>query len=196
MNPDTVRDTALYAGLDVRLGYAVFPTALGPCGIVWDHSGDVVGSALPQGSAEAVREAILRWHPNAVETMPPDTVGQAVAAVSLLLERGEGDLSRVRLSMSAVPAFDRRVYEVVRCIPPGQVLTYGQVAARVGSPGSAQAVGQALGRNPFPPIVPCHRVVAAGRKTGGFSARGGTRTKLRMLGTEGVHLEQPTLFDV
>jgi methylated-DNA-[protein]-cysteine S-methyltransferase len=102
----------------------------------------------------------------------------------------------VRLDMAALTAFDRRVYEVVRTIPPGQTLSYGDVAARLGAPGAAQAVGQALGRNPFPPIVPCHRVLAANRRTGGFSARGGTRTKLRMLAVEGVELEQPALFDL
>jgi methylated-DNA-[protein]-cysteine S-methyltransferase len=178
------------------LGYAVFPTALGSCGIVWDASGAVVGSTLPDGGADQVRRAVRRWYPGAVEAEPPAPVADAAAAVGQLLDRGHADLSGVTLSMAAVPDFDRRVYEVVRDIPPGQTLTYGDVAARLGAPGSAQAVGQALGRNPFPPIVPCHRVVAAGRKIGGFSARGGPRTKLRMLATEGVHLEQPTLFDL
>lgn len=181
---------------DVVQGYAVYPTALGECAIVWDATGAVVGSTLPQGGAEAVRSVVRRWYPAAVEAQPPAVVAAAAAAVGHLLERGDGDLTGVLLSMAAVADFDRRVYQVVRDIPPGQTLTYGQVATLLGAPGSAQAVGQALGRNPFPPIVPCHRVVAAGRKVGGFSARGGPQTKLRLLALEGVHLEQPTLFDL
>jgi len=87
-----------------------------------------------------------------------------------------------------VPEFHRRVYEVARTIPPGATLSYGEIAARLGDPGSARAVGQALGRNPFPIVVPCHRVLAAGGRTGGFSARGGAKTKLTLLAIEGAQL--------
>ncbi|MCF4121377.1 methylated-DNA--[protein]-cysteine S-methyltransferase [Antribacter sp. KLBMP9083] len=179
-----------------KLAYMVFPTAIGHCALVWDESGAVVGSTLPLGGAQQVRQAVLRWYPGVVEADPPTSVADAAAQVRSLLDDGTGDLADVPLDMDGVPGFDRRVYEVVRGIPPGQTLTYGEVATRLGAPGAAQAVGQALGRNPFPPIVPCHRVLAAGRKVGGFSARGGPRTKLRMLETEGVYLEQPTLFDL
>ena len=86
--------------------------------------------------------------------------------------------------MEGVPAFDRRVYEVARSIPPGATLSYGEIAARLGEPDAARDVGQALGRNPFSIVVPCHRVLAAGGKLGGFSARGGRRTKLRLLSIE------------
>ncbi len=96
--------------------------------------------------------------------------------------------------MTGVPDFHRRVYDIVRCIPPGQTLTYGDIARRLGLPGSAQAVGRAMGRNPFAPIVPCHRVLAAGGKDGGFSAHGGVGTKRRMLVIEGVLAEETTLF--
>lgn len=181
---------------DGGLAWVVFPTSIGHCALVWDERGTVVGSTLPQGGAEQVRRAVSRWYPGAAAAEPPAPVARVVAAVRALLDSGTGDLADVPLEMGAVPEFDRRVYEVVRGIPPGQTLTYGEVAARLGAPGAAQAVGQALGRNPFPPIVPCHRVLAAGRKVGGFSARGGPRTKLRMLAAEGVHLEQPTLFDL
>ncbi|WP_125776485.1 methylated-DNA--[protein]-cysteine S-methyltransferase [Antribacter gilvus] len=178
------------------LAYVVFPTVIGPCALVWDETGAVVGSTLPQGGEGQVRQAVRRWYPGAVEAPPPAPIADAAAQVAELLAQGTGDVAAVRLDMSAVPDFDRRVYEVVLAIPPGETLTYGEVAARLGAPGAAQAVGQALGRNPFPPIVPCHRVLAAGKKIGGFSARGGARTKLRMLETEGVYLEQPTLFDL
>ena len=101
------------------------------------------------------------------------------------LLRGEAsDLSTVALDMTRVPEFHRRVYEVARAIAPGTTLSYGDIAARLGAPGEARAVGHALGRNPFAIVVPCHRVVAAGGKVGGFSANGGVATKLRLLSIE------------
>ena len=103
--------------------------------------------------------------------------------------RGDAvDLTFVSLDMDGLPEFHQRVYDVARTIPPGVTLTYGEVAKRLGDPGSARAVGQALGRNPIPVIVPCHRVLAAGGKTGGFSAPGGSATKLNLLALEGAHL--------
>ncbi|WP_460708916.1 methylated-DNA--[protein]-cysteine S-methyltransferase [Myceligenerans halotolerans] len=190
------------AGPEVEqpLAFVVFPTGVGDCAIVWRVGGAVVGSTLPQGGADQVRCAVRRWYPGAVESEPTADVAEAVERVTRLLDHGgEGDATPtadIELDMGAVPEFDRRVYEVVRRIPPGETLTYGEVAALLGAPGSAQAVGQALGRNPFPPIVPCHRVLAAGGKIGGFSARGGARTKLRMLVREGALMEQPTLFEL
>lgn len=178
-----------------RLEFAVIPTAIGECALVWNEGAEIVGSALPHGGADQVRAVVRGWYPDAVEASPAP-VAPAVAALTRLLDDGVGDLVEIPLDLSAVPDFDRRVYEVVRAIPPGETRTYGEVATELGSPGAAQAVGQAMGRNPFPPIVPCHRVLAAGRRIGGFSARGGPRTKLRMLETEGVHLEQLTLFDL
>ncbi|MFC7878341.1 methylated-DNA--[protein]-cysteine S-methyltransferase [Isoptericola sp. NPDC057391] len=178
------------------LAFCVFPTAIGHCALVWRAPGVVVGSALPQGSARDTRDAVTAWYPGAREAVPDGSVAAAAAGVAVLLETGAGDLSGIDLDLAVVPEFDRRVYEVVRTISAGDTLTYGEVAARLGAPGAAQAVGQALGRNQFPPIVPCHRVLAAGRQVGGFSARGGRHTKLRMLEAEGVHLEHPTLFDV
>ena len=111
-----------------------------------------------------------------------------------LLGGARPDLTSVPLDLSGVPEFHRRAYEVARTIPPGRTLTYGDIAHRLGQPGSAQAVGQAMGHNPFPIIVPCHRVLAAGGKDGGFSARGGVGTKRRMLVIEGALADEPTLF--
>src|SRR5207247_4929923 len=96
------------------------------------------------------------------------------------------DLSAVALDMERVSPFHRRVYQVARTIPPGATLSYGDIAAHLGARGLARAVGQALGRNPFAIVVPCHRVLAAGGKAGGFSANGGIATKLRLLGIEGA----------
>jgi methylated-DNA-[protein]-cysteine S-methyltransferase len=104
------------------------------------------------------------------------------------------DLSGIRLDMSGVPSFHRNVYEVARTIAPGATMSYGEIATQLGEPGAARAVGQALGQNPFPIIVPCHRVLAAGGKTGGFSAHGGVATKLRLLSIEAAHAADPGLF--
>ncbi len=99
------------------------------------------------------------------------------------------DLTPVALDMEGVPPFYRRVYDIARTIPPGRTLTYGDVAIKLGDPTNARAVGQALGRNPFPIVVPCHRVLAAHGSIGGFSASGGAATKRRMLMIEGALLE-------
>jgi methylated-DNA-[protein]-cysteine S-methyltransferase len=94
----------------------------------------------------------------------------------------------VQVDVSGVPAFHRAVYAAARGLGVGQTCTYGELAARLGVPGAARAVGQALARNPLPLVVPCHRVLAAGGRPGGFSAPGGLATKVRLLGAEGVVL--------
>jgi O-6-methylguanine DNA methyltransferase len=96
----------------------------------------------------------------------------------------------VVLDMERVPV-SRRVYEIARAVPAGATLSYGEIAARLGGRDLARDVGQALGRNPFPLIVPCHRVLAAGGKAGGFSANGGVTTKLRLLSIEGLARRYP-----
>ncbi|NYI89797.1 methylated-DNA-[protein]-cysteine S-methyltransferase [Amycolatopsis endophytica] len=177
-------------------GFAVFGTAIGHCGIVWDEH-VVIGSQLPEGDEGRTRARVRRSFPDAVEQTPPEWVRRYVDGVQALL-RGEGapELPELPLDLSRVPPFYARVYEVARAIPVGETMTYGEIAQRLGDPGSARAVGQAMGSNPFAPIVPCHRVIAAGGGKGGFSAHGGTRTKVRILEIEGVHLEEPTLFDL
>ena len=121
---------------------------------------------------------------------------RAVEGIVALLGGEPSDLSAVALDMEDVPRFHQRVYELARTIPAGATLSYGDIAARLGAPGSARAVGQALGRNPFAIVVPCHRVLAAGGKLGGFSANGGVATKLRLLSIEGARTtDQLPLFD-
>jgi methylated-DNA-[protein]-cysteine S-methyltransferase len=166
-------------------GFFLFDTPIGTCGIAWGDRG-VVGVQLPEGSAAAARARLRRGFPDAQESPPPPEVQRALDAIIALLGGEPRDLSFVELDMRQVPPFHRRVYEVARTIPPGATLAYGEVAARLGEPGAARDVGSALGRNPFPIVVPCHRVVAAGGKLGGFSARGGVKTKLRLLSIEGV----------
>ena len=174
-------------------GLALFETAVGRCGVVW-RAGRLAGVHLP-GSGDAAA-SLRRRFPDAEEAAPPPVVAGAVRAIAALLEGEPRDLSDVPLDVGAIPEFERRVYEAARTIPPGSVLTYGEVAARIGEPGAAQAVGRALGRNPFPIVVPCHRVVAADGKLGGFSAPGGRSTKLRLLAIERARRSgEPDLFD-
>ncbi len=115
---------------------------------------------------------------------PPPEIQLAIERIYTLLQGQSSDLSGIRLDMERVPVFERRVYEVARTIAPGETLTYGQIAGRLGEPRLAREVGQALAHNPFPIIVPCHRVLAAGGKLGGFSASGGVATKQRLLSIE------------
>ena len=164
-------------------GFTLFDTAIGRCGVAWSDQG-LVGAQLPEASEAQTRERMLQRFPAAAETAPPHKVQLAIDNIVALLQGEPSDLSVIELDMEDVAPFHRRVYEVARAIPPGKTLAYGAVAARAGAPGAARAVGQALGRNPFPIIVPCHRVVAAGGKIGGFSAHGGTATKRRMLAIE------------
>ncbi len=175
-------------------GFTLFDTAIGRCGIAWNHRG-VAGVHLPGGSDGKTRERILRRFPGAEETAPPPAIRQAIDGITALLAGEPRDLSSVALDMDGVQELHRRVYEIARTIPPGETLTYGEIARRLGDPLQARAVGQALAQNPFAIVVPCHRVLASGGRTGGFSAPGGTDTKLRILEIEGARARAiPTLF--
>jgi methylated-DNA-[protein]-cysteine S-methyltransferase len=167
--------------------FALFDTAIGRCGIAWGERG-IAGVQLPEAGEGETRARMLHRFPAAGEASPPPEVGQAVERIVALLRGDATDLSGIPLDMDSVPEFHRRVYEAARSIPPGKTLSYGDIARRLGAPGAARAVGQALGRNPFPIVVPCHRVLAAGGKIGGFSAQGGIVTKRRMLAIEGARL--------
>jgi methylated-DNA-[protein]-cysteine S-methyltransferase len=165
--------------------FSLFDTAIGQCGIAWNDRG-VVGVQLPEASEGGTRMRMLQRFPAAGEAAPPPEIRRALDSIVALLEGEAADLSAIALDMAEVPPFHRRVYERARRIPPGATLSYGEIAAGIGSPGAARAVGQALGQNPFPIVVPCHRVLAAGGKIGGFSAHGGVATKRRMLAIEGA----------
>jgi methylated-DNA-[protein]-cysteine S-methyltransferase len=176
-------------------GFALFDTDIGPCGIAWGARG-VTGVQLPEASEARTRARLVRRYPQAREAPPPADVRRVIDGIVALLRGEARDLSAAALDMDAVPEFDRRVYEVARDIAPGATLSYGEIAARLGERALARDVGQALGRNPFPLIVPCHRVLAAGGKAGGFSANGGVTTKLRLLTIERARTsDAPTLFD-
>jgi methylated-DNA-[protein]-cysteine S-methyltransferase len=168
--------------LQVRV--TLFETPIGRCGLAWGLRG-IVGVQLPE-PAGADRARLLRRFPDAVEGVPPPPIAEAIARIVTHLEGESSDLDSIALDMSGVQEFDRRVYEIARAIPRGVTKSYGEVATELGDPGAARAVGQALGRNPFPIIVPCHRVLAAAGRPGGFSAHGGVATKLRLLAIEGA----------
>jgi methylated-DNA-[protein]-cysteine S-methyltransferase len=176
-------------------GLCVFPTAIGGCAVVWGNTA-LRGVQLPEADDLRTLARLRRRFPDVQEQAPPEWVRAAIARVQAVLTGHKDDLADVPLDLSGVPEFNRRVYEAARTIPPGFTRTYGEVARELGQPGAARAVGQALGHNPFAPIVPCHRVLAARSAGGGFSAEGGVATKLRMLQIENARIgSEPGLFD-
>jgi len=177
------------------VNYTLFDTAIGTCGIVWGEHG-LKGVHLPDANPARTRASVARRFPGAAPAEPPADVQQAIDGIVALLRGEKRDLREIVLDFDGVPVFSRRVYELARTIGPGATLTYGDIALRLGSPGTARAVGQALGQNPWPIVVPCHRVLAADGRMGGFSAPGGVATKRRMLTIEGVEgvQEEPSLF--
>jgi methylated-DNA-[protein]-cysteine S-methyltransferase len=166
-------------------GFTLFDTAIGRCGIAWGDDG-VVGTQLPEPQPAATRARMLRRFPGSGPEAPPTDVQRVIDDIVALLRGVARDFANARLDLRDVPGFDRAVYMAARAIAPGETITYGELAAHIGDPDAARAVGQALGRNPFPIVIPCHRVLAAGGKTGGFSASGGAVTKLRLLAIEGA----------
>jgi methylated-DNA-[protein]-cysteine S-methyltransferase len=164
-------------------GFTIFKTALGPCGVAWGERG-LIGVQLPEVTLAETRRRMRHRFPDAPETPPPPDVQQAIDVIQSLLRGESADLSDIALDMGRVSPFQRRVYQAARTIAAGETASYGEVARLLGKPTATRAVGQALSRNPFPIVVPCHRVLAAGGRTGGFSANGGATTKLRMLAAE------------
>jgi methylated-DNA-[protein]-cysteine S-methyltransferase len=175
--------------------YALFDTPIGICGIEWGARG-INGVQLPMGSEEKTRTRIRQRRGDITEAEPIADVKVAIDRIVSLLAGKADDLADIALDLDGVPEFNRGVYDIARKIPPGQTLTYGDIARRLGGVELSRDVGQALGHNPCPIVVPCHRVLAAGNKPGGFSARGGVDTKLKMLKIEGAAVNYtPSLFD-
>lgn len=178
--------TTTTAATTVEPGFALFETAIGTCALAWGPRG-LIGVQLPEDNGEAATRARMRRRfPELTKARPPESAQRAIVAIQALLQGAPDDLSGIELDMSHVSEFHQRIYAIARRIPPGQTRTYGEIAAELGDKGLSRAVGQAMGHNPFAPVVPCHRVLAAGNKPGGFSAGGGALTKLRMLDIEGA----------
>ncbi|MBS7807840.1 methylated-DNA--[protein]-cysteine S-methyltransferase [Variovorax sp. PCZ-1] len=180
--------------------FSLFDTSMGFCGIAWGWKGILCVQLPETNGVEKTRARLMRLFPQSNEAPPPVHVHEAIVRITALLSGQHDNLQDIALDMSGVPAFHQKVYRITRAIPPGQTLTYGQIASQLGEPGAARAVGQALGRNPFAPVVPCHRVLAAGKHFGGFSASGGVASKIRLLQIEGAQcvagaVAQQNLFD-
>ena len=175
--------------------FALFDTKIGLCAIAWGPRG-INGTQLPMGGEQKIRTRIGQRHTDATEAEPTAEVREAIDRIVKLLAGEPDDLTDIELDLDGVPEFNRGVYEIARAIPPGKTITYGDIAKQLGGVQLSRDVGQALGRNPCPIVVPCHRVLAAGNKPGGFSANGGVVTKLKMLEIEGALVNHtPSLFD-
>jgi len=171
--------------------YLIFETASGFCGIAWNNVG-ITRFQLPTRSAAAAERILLRRVPGAEPGVPISEVAEAVAAVKRYFEGEETDFSGFKLDLGVQDPFFKRIYAAARRVGWGQTTTYGTLANELGAgPEAARDVGQAMAKNPVALIIPCHRVLAAGGKIGGFSAPGGSAAKIRMLELEGVHVEPP-----
>lgn len=168
-----------------RSSYAFFETPLGLCAIVWDARG-ITGTQLPESGRGAATRRLRRRFPDTHQGPPPPAIEAAMARIGAMLGGAKDDFNDLALDWRTVSAFERAVYHAAQAIPAGETITYGEMARRLGDPGRAQAVGQALGRNPWPIVVPCHRITGADGRMGGFSAPGGTATKLKLLEIEGA----------
>jgi methylated-DNA-[protein]-cysteine S-methyltransferase len=177
-------------------GYTIFDTAIGRCGIAWGALG-VVGVQLPETRELETRKRLFQFYPDAREMRPHEEIETAIDGIAAILHGGDFDLSGVALDMTGIPVFNQRVYQFARTIPRGETRTYEEVAGHLRASGAVYSVAQAISRNPFMIIVPCHRVLEAGNYTDRISPHGGVISKRRLLSIEGAHATaSKTLFDV
>lgn len=170
--------------------YTIFRTAAGFCGIAWSAEG-ITRFQLPTDTPEETEQLLLRRLSGAVPTLPDRAVAELIARVQLYFAGERCDFADVALDLAGQEPFFVDVYQALRRVSWGETTTYGALASAVGAgPEAARDVGQAMARNPVALIIPCHRVLAAGGKPGGFSAPGGQAAKLRMLELEGIRLPQ------
>ena len=183
-------------GVMAGRGYTIFDTMIGRCGIAWGDSG-VIGVQLPEAREIETRRRLFRLYPEAHELRAPLHVELAIEGIAALLRGEAADLSEVMLDMTGIPAFNARVYEYTRTIPRGETRSYGEVASGLRASGAVHSVTQAIARNPFMIVVPCHRVLEAGSYADKISPNGGTISKRRLLSIEGANMTfSKTLFDV
>jgi methylated-DNA-[protein]-cysteine S-methyltransferase len=170
--------------------YCLFETPLGSCAIAWSEgensSAAVTFLQLPEATTKRTEARIARHAGTCAASAPPRQIAAVIQRVSRHLQGDVQDFRDVAVDLDGAGPFARQVYEAARLIPAGQTTTYGELARAVSRPAAARAVGQALGRNPVALIIPCHRVLAAGGRPGGFSAHGGLTTKARLLALEGI----------
>ncbi|GAA5539903.1 MULTISPECIES: methylated-DNA--[protein]-cysteine S-methyltransferase [Brucella/Ochrobactrum group] len=178
-------------------GITIFETPIGPCGIAW-RGAKVIGVEIGDTDEKETRyrlgERVGEQFSDAQADVPA-FVTQAIEKVRALLDGGSPDFSQTPLAFESLPDLNRQVYEIILELKAGETTTYGAIARRLGDVSLSQAVGYALGKNPFPIIVPCHRVLGSNGKVGGFSAAGGTATKLKLLNIERAKISsEPDLF--
>ena len=172
----------------------LFDTAIGRCGIAWGETG-ILAVSFPEANDAATLQRLRRRVPEAEQAWEaPEEIAAAISGIRALAEGKPAGFEDARLDMAGVGDFEKSVYALARGIAPGETRTYGEIARALGDVALSRQVGQALGNNPFPIIVPCHRVVGAGGTMTGFSAPGGTETKRRLLKIEGAI--GPDLFDL
>ncbi len=169
-------------------GYALFDTALGTCAVAWRGS-KLARVQLPEASARRSRSCVQQALPSASERKPPPAVGKVIRQLTRHLAGKPATYDSAQLDLDGITPFARKIYQALRNVPAGETVSYGQLALRAGSPKAARAVGRAMATNPFPVVVPCHRVLASAGKAGGFSSYGGLATKKKLLAIEGVALE-------
>ena len=171
--------------------YCVFKSAIGTCGLAWSEAG-LTRFQLPEASPEATERRLRGGTDGPTQQPPPPpAIARAISDLQRYFAGEKVDFTCIDVDLTGVPPFYVRVYAIARGIGWGETATYGELAARAGSPGAARGVGQALSRNPVAVIIPCHRILASGNKVGGFSAFGGTVSKERLLALEDVRLGAP-----
>ena len=179
----------------VGYAYTVFDTAVGPCAMAWGDDG-VAGVQLANVREIETRRRILWQFPEARERPPPANIVDVIDGIGLVLRGQFADFSDILLDFNGLAPFDCRVYDAVRAIPRGETRTRAGIAATLGSSSATHAVGHALALNPFPLLVPCHRVLAAPGRIDGIPTNGGAVTRARLLSLEGaLASRRPTLFD-
>jgi methylated-DNA-[protein]-cysteine S-methyltransferase len=177
-------------------GFTIFDTAVGRCGIAWGGLG-ILGVQLPEARELETRRRMYRVYPEAREQRPPLNTEIAIEGIVALLRGGDADMSEVALDCTGIPYFSQRVYQFTRSIPRGETRTYDEVAGAMRVQGAVYSVAQAIGRNPFMIIVPCHRVLESGNYADKMAPNGGVISKRRLLTIEGAHpTVSKTLFEV
>jgi methylated-DNA-[protein]-cysteine S-methyltransferase len=177
-------------------GYTIFDTGIGRCGIAWGDAG-IVGVQLPEAREIETRKRLFHLYPDAREIRPTLNAEMAIEGIVALLRGEPADLTDVTLDLSGIPAFNQRVYAFTRGIPRGETRSYAEVAAHLRLSGAVRSVAQAIARNPFVIIVPCHRVLESGGYPDRISANAGVISRRRLLSIEGAGRPgSKTLFDV
>jgi methylated-DNA-[protein]-cysteine S-methyltransferase len=173
--------------MDGAMHHCLFDTDLGACGVAWSERG-LTRFQLPEADKRATERRLTLRAADSRAEAPPSQVAEAIADVQRYMAGERVDFSAIALDLAGVPPFYVEIYAAARRIGWGETATYGELARQAGAPGAARAVGQAMARNPVAVIIPCHRILASGNKVGGFSAFGGTVSKQRLLGLEGVRI--------